>query len=338
MQTQAVASGLSPAGQKPEVFFYWLIPATLIPFALFPLFAYLWPDRGAIHQSRELLLFIGSQAHVAASFFFYSDTAMLGFMSKHKLRFALAPLVLVLGTAILYSRFEYSELSYFAIAYWIWQTYHYARQNHGILAFVSKAEGMGVDRRERIAIELTGISGCIGMITFVTPYEGTILAPYATQIHGLALVVYVFAWGFAAAAFRNHRGSPLRNLFLLMMMLFYAPLFIYDDPLAAVSSYAIAHGLQYLIFMSYVAATPRPKRVIHLGKLAAFAAVGGALLYTLAINDPVFGSWRKILFGGYLGIVMWHFVLDGGVWKLSQPFQRGYMAERFACLRVSREA
>jgi hypothetical protein len=39
------------------------------------------------------------------------------------------------------------------------------------------------------------------------------------------------------------------------------------------------------------------------------------------------------VFGAYLGIVMWHFLLDAGMWRLSEPFQRAYMGERFAFLR-----
>ena len=89
--------------------------------------------------------------------------------------------------------------------------------------------------------------------------------------------------------------------------------------------------------MSYVAGAPPPMRAINFGKLIALAGVGGFLLYTLATNNPMFGAWGKTLYGAYLGIVMWHFVLDAGVWKLSQPFQRGYMSARFACLRVARK-
>jgi hypothetical protein len=30
---------------------------------------------------------------------------------------------------------------------------------------------------------------------------------------------------------------------------------------------------------------------------------------------------------------MWHFLLDAGVWRLSDPFQRSYMARHFDFLR-----
>ena len=314
--------------------FYWLIPATLIPFVAFPLFAYVLPEGGVIHQSRELLIFIGSSGHVAASFFFYTDHSIRGHMREHRLRYFAAPLALVLGTAAIYAFSDRSLLSYVAIGYWIWQTYHYARQNHGVLAFVSKAEGMGVERSERVAIELTGIAGSIGMITFVTPYDQTVLAPYAWHIHHLALAVYAAAWAFGLYSLSARRGTPLRTFMFVLLLLFFAPLFVFENSLAAVSGYAIAHGLQYLVFMSYVATVPRSARIRNFVKLVLIGLGGGIFLYTLAAGPMALGSWRLTIFGGYLGFVMWHFVLDAGVWRLSQPFQRAYMSERFACLRA----
>ena len=41
------------------------------------------------------------------------------------------------------------------------------------------------------------------------------------------------------------------------------------------------------------------------------------------------GPVARAVYGAYLGVVMAHFVIDAGVWRLSEPFQRGYMARRF---------
>ena len=62
------------------------------------------------------------------------------------------------------------------------------------------------------------------------------------------------------------------------------------------------------------------------------------MLVSLASGRLVLESWKLTIFGGYLGFVMWHFVLDAGVWRLSQPFQRAYMSQRFACLRAPKAA
>ena len=35
------------------------------------------------------------------------------------------------------------------------------------------------------------------------------------------------------------------------------------------------------------------------------------------------------LYGAFLGTVMTHFVLDAGLWRLREPFQRKYMRQKF---------
>jgi len=94
----------------------------------------------------------------------------------------------------------------------------------------------------------------------------------------------------------------------------------------------MAHGLQYLIFMSYVAAVPRAALLRRAIALAGFVVLVGAGLEFLQRPEP-FGNLRQAVYGAYLGIVMFHFVLDAGVWRLSQPFPRSYLAERFAFLQ-----
>ena len=115
-------------------------------------------------------------------------------------------------------------------------------------------------------------------------------------------------------------------------MLFYLPLFLFDDPFPAVYMYLVAHGLQYLVFMGFVAGRPRASLARRLGTLTVFTLAGGALIRMMQTPD-LWGPWRETAMGLSLGIIMWHFVLDAGVWRLSEPFQRGFMAERFDFLR-----
>jgi hypothetical protein len=120
---------------------------------------------------------------------------------------------------------------------------------------------------------------------------------------------------------------------LLVLMLFYFPLFLFEDTLSAVSTYAIAHGLQYLVFMGYVARVPAASGTRRIAALVSFALLGGSVL--VALQHPgYFGDYRQAVYGAYLGLVMWHFLLDAGMWRLSEPFQRKYMAERFVFLQA----
>jgi len=340
-----MASELDAAGnafsRDPETrrFFSLLLVATAIPFVLFPLIAHAFPASAGWNDAKGFLLFVGSSGHVAASFFFYGDARMRDFMlGGHRGRFLVAPLTLIglMGLAgLLFA--EERLLSYVILGYWVWQTHHYTRQNHGILAFVSRAAGVRASLRESLAITLTGVAAVVGMITYVTPYQNTALDLYGWQLHTLAVALYASAWVvYGITLFeRNPLSAPWRSAVLLALMLFYLPLFLFQDLLSAVFTYAIAHGLQYLVFMGVVAAVPTARRVRSYALLAGVTLAGGAVLW-LSQQQAFWGSYGKAVYGMGLGVVMWHFLLDAGVWRLSESFQRGYMAERFSFLRSPR--
>jgi hypothetical protein len=55
------------------------------------------------------------------------------------------------------------------------------------------------------------------------------------------------------------------------------------------------------------------------------AIAGGAILEATSHLHSA-GPAGRILFGGYLGAVMAHFVIDAGLWRLRDPFPRAFMA------------
>jgi len=320
-------------------FFVSLLVATAIPFLLFPLISHVLPRGGGWNDTRALLLFVGSSGHGAASFFFYGDASVRGVMLRgHRVRFLVAPLLLIgaMGGLGLFFADE-ALLAYVILGYWVWQTHHYTRQNHGILAFVSRASGERTNLRESLAVTLTGAAAVVGMITFVTPYRQTALALHAWELHTLAFGLYASAWLIYGLSLleRNPLANPWRSAVLLALMLFYLPLFVFQDLLSAVFTYAIAHGLQYFVFMGVVASVPAAHRLRSYALLALLALAGGGLLW-LSQQQAFWGGYGKAVYGMGLGVVMWHFLLDAGVWRLSEPFQRGYMAKRFAFLRSGR--
>lgn len=54
-------------------------------------------------------------------------------------------------------------------------------------------------------------------------------------------------------------------------------------------------------------------------------AVGGAFLLNELLRHH-----GTALYGLLVGLVMTHFVIDAGVWRLREPFQRAYMRRKFA--------
>jgi IS30 family transposase len=176
---------------------------------------------------------------------------------------------------------------------------------------VSRAEGLSVGVLERTAVTLTGIGGIFAMTTFVTPFRETSLEGLGWQLHSIGFVVFAVGWGFfLASAWKvSPRAAPLRWCVGTVLMLFYLPLFVFDDARSGVMTYAIAHGLQYLVFMYFVAAAPRERRRFRFVALVTCVVLGGLLLDWMQQESP-WGNLRWAVYGAYLGVVMWHFLLD----------------------------
>jgi hypothetical protein len=161
--------------------------------------------------------------------------------------------------------------------------------------------------------------------------QQTILAPFTDAIFLIACLAYAAVpLLIVAAVFKEPRlvGNATRIGALVLFSAFYLPSFIFTDPISAVLGYALGHGLQYLVFMTYVGAS-RPRPLVALGSLIGLGILGGYILthMTNAGGEP--GALFRFIFGMAIGTVMSHFVIDAGVWKLRHQFQRGYMRRAF---------
>lgn len=325
----------SPADRSARRFFPLLLLVTAVPLCSYLLSEWWIPERPAAARASLWVTFLGSSGHVASSFFFYTDARVRRHMwSEGRARFFAVPALVVVATALFFQTFAGTSLLAYAVTlYWTWQTHHYSRQNQGILAFAGRAYGPPPSELERLALTLTGYGGVLGALPFVAPLGDTVLADFDWHVRHVALAVY--ACGLVAGAvaqvrirLAQPRTAALRSAVPAVLLLFYAPLFVFDSPRLAVGSYAMAHGLQYLVFMGTVSRVPRAAALRRAAVLVAFVVGLGLGLEALQKPGP-FGDYRMAVFGGYLGLVMWHFLLDAGIWRLSEPFQRGYMSERF---------
>jgi hypothetical protein len=313
-------------------FLFLIALATAVPWVGLP-FLLGHADHPTTHQLETGILFIGSGVHVAASYFFYLDPAARGTVRRHRWRFLYVPAILVVGTAVLFAlapeRLRFSAL----IAYLAWQTYHYMRQNIGVFAFVTKARrAQAPTALERRAIAAAGYAAILAMIAKATPYQKTPLNGAGDTLQAASVLVYLVAAVLLLAALAQARTQdPIRLCGLVASVLFFIPVLIYRDPLSATLSYAVAHGFQYLVFMWFVTRGRDHARASRLQGVGIAIALGGGFLLDRMSHGggPAFAG---AVFGAYLGLVMIHFVLDAGVWRLRDPAQREYMKERFAFL------
>jgi hypothetical protein len=232
--------------------------------------------------------------------------------------------------------------------YWSWQAFHYGRQNTGIYSFVSIAQrGTAPAKYERLVIDLGTWCGIIGTFRILgsavasaylhKPFDTLYwLATYAfVAVLVASMVVYV-------QNFR--RTTPLLTIFYFTLVCFFLPVFLSTEVNIAFFSYAIAHGVQYILFMTVVSLNVNP----HVSAKGFQAGNAVKLLFVTLVVGFVFyraGDLKAVefvtahaslmrvvdfLIGAILGATMAHFVVDAGAWRLSQSLQRMYIGKRFA--------
>lgn len=329
------------------VFLVVLLLATWLPMAFFLLSSRLETAMYGFAGTRTLLLFLGT-AHVPATLFFYLDKDFSEIIRRHKARYVYFPIVLTIATGLLFAFASTIVQAYTLLIYWAWQAFHYGRQNTGIYSFVSIAtRGVAPGKYERTMIELGTYCGIIGTFKIL----GTAVAP--TYLHGFFDVLYrigavAFVLILLASIFiyvRNWRlTTPLLTIFYFTLVCFFLPVFLSTDMNVAFFSYAIAHGVQYILFMTVVSLNFDPRnehRRLQIGnaiKLIAITVLLGLLFYR-AIElktieylaaDRTLIKIVDFVIGATVGATMAHFVIDAGAWRLSQSLQRTYIGKRFA--------
>jgi heme A synthase len=156
--------------------------------------------------------------------------------------------------------------------------------------------------------------------------------------------LYVFARNF-------RRTTWLKAVFFWTLILFFLPIYLSNDINVTFLSYAIAHGLQYIIFMGVVSLgaeqgeRARAVRYRNALKLMLLMILLGLLFYhadplrryEFVKNSRLLLMGFDFLFGAVLGATMAHFVIDAGAWRLSKLPQREYMTKRFGFIFAARD-
>jgi hypothetical protein len=321
-----------------------LLLATWLPIAFFTLLA---PSAGAssITGIRTVFLFLGT-AHVPATLFFYMDKDFRSIIREHPLRYVYVPIFLTLLTGLVFAFSGLIVTAFVLLAYWSWQAFHYGRQNLGIYAFASIAETTRPPRiEERIAIDAGTLLAIVGTFKIL----GTAVAPLYLHrtfdyLYQFGFITFIGLLVFSVAVYAKFfkQTTFFKTIFFFTAVFFFLPIFLSTDINIAFLSYAMAHGLQYIVFMTVISATaPEEKRQAlpyrSLGKLIAVLAILGFAFWRVADLkelEMVKASWSysrtaDFLFGAVLGATMSHFVIDASAWRLRMEKQREYMKKRF---------
>ncbi|MEU8796282.1 hypothetical protein [Spirillospora sp. NPDC048819] len=328
---QAVVQGPGPAPVRTfrTLRRTWLLGTALLSAGAFAGAIMLAPD-GSDSPGRALgtLLFLGSSVHVASTGWFFTLPEIRAHAAAHRGRYVIAPVALVLGTALAATIVPYAQVQWALLAYLAWQFFHFQKQNLGMAALAGVAQRAGSVRPlERRAIMLAGAGGIAALLVHPELLQLGIDPPLRFMFPvAFAVFAVGVAIGLYALARRDGRPAAFTAIYLISL-LFFAPVFIFDSPYAAVAGLTIAHGYQYLLIVGLVSGAPRRARsgLTGLCVMVAIALLGGIALDQASHMHGSPLLWERALYGAYLGAVMAHFVIDAGLWRLRDEFPRRFL-------------
>jgi hypothetical protein len=294
------------------------------------------------------LLFTGSSVHVASTGWLLTVPEVRAYAAEHPIRCRWVPLALVAGAALAAAVITPASFQWMLLPYFCWQFFHYQKQNVGMAALAASVLRVRpLSTAERWPLQLAGWSavaaltaapGLLGLTLFGAGTAGqadldlrrlaAAMSPIAAASFGLCVVA-----GLAAIARRPRSERPCGFCATYATsLLFCLPVFVFASPYAAVGGMTIAHGLQYLLLVVLIAGGgTRPARPVKLATLANIALIGGAALSAAShLHDA--SPAARLLFGAYLGVVMAHFVIDAGLWRMRDPLARRFLASQLPYL------
>jgi hypothetical protein len=293
------------------------------------------PASAAPLRALTWLLFLGSSVHVAATAYLFTLPEVRDHAMTHPGRYVRAPAGLIVAAALVAVLVTPAHYGWVLLPYFCWQFSHFQKQNIGMVALTAGAFGVhGPGPAERRTLSLAGWAGILALASrpallqlHIDPHLG------ALYDGGAALTILALGAGCCALLVRPRAERPPGYCVVSLISLgFFAPVLLFHSPYAAVAGMTIAHGVQYLIVVGLMSGGgPSTDRVVGVAAFVAIALLGGIALSTASHlhGGP---ALERAAFGLYLGLVMTHFVLDAGLWRLRQPFPRALVASRLPYL------
>ena len=323
----AVPSLTKPARWKQQA---WLLSTTSLTVCAIATAVVLAPHQSAAPlESLAWLLFLGSSVHVASTGWLFTLPEVRGHAASHRTRYVTIPVVLVLATGLIASLLSPKELEWVLLPYFCWQFFHFQKQNLGLSSLAASSHGTRpLSRTERRALIGAGVAGIVGLVAHPNLLQlrigsgASVLFPVAGLLFAVAVGV-----GSAVLVRRPKRDRPTGFCVMyLVALLFSLPVFVFTSPYAAMGGMTVAHGFQYLLLVGLVAVGSGrgSTRAFRIALLCNMALVGGALL-SGASHLHGSGPVGRFVFGAYLGVVMAHFVIDAGLWRMRDAFPRAFM-------------
>ncbi|MGA3147590.1 MAG: hypothetical protein ABSF33_08950 [Acidimicrobiales bacterium] len=336
----ALPSSAEPSGWRQRA---WLLSTTSLTIGAMTTAVVLAPRQSATPlRSLAWLLFLGSSVHVASTGWLFTLPEVRGHAATHRTRYVTIPIALVMAAGLVASLLSPKELEWVLLPYFCWQFFHFQKQNLGLSALAASSHGARpLSRSERRALIGAGIAGIVGLVAHPNLLQLHV-GSAGTGLFALAGLLFAVAVTFGLAALLRRPRCDRPTGFCVMYvvaLLFSLPVFVFTSPYAAVGGMTVAHGFQYLLLVGLVAAGSGrgSTRALRIARLGNVALVAGALL-SGASHLHSSGLLGRFLFGAYLGVVMTHFVIDAGLWRMRDAFPRAFMNSHVPYLMAPSEA
>ncbi len=294
---------------------------------------------GGADPAFTALLFLATSVHVASTGWLYSLAEVRTVASSRPWRMVILPLCLVVATAVVTALSPIGLMQWLLVPFFAWQLFHYSRQNLGIACMASRTQRVPsltpTERRFLTSSAIFGISGVVarvGLLNTGLHWTSRLLLGVAALGFSLSVVAGLLAHFARPSSRRSAASSAL----FVVALTFSLPVFLFSSPYLALGGMTLAHGLQYMVLVGFVASSGRSaeSRWFNWALLLNVALVGGGLL-ALTSHLHSGGAGERLVFGAYLGVVMSHFVVDSALWRQSNEASRAFMTERLVFLRGS---
>jgi len=302
------------------------------------------PPAGATPiRALSWLLFTTSSVHVAATGGVFLTPAGRSYARQHQTRCLWVPAGLIAGSAAAAALIAPARFQWLLLPYFGWQFYHYQKQNLGVAALAAAANRVpSLSETERRALLLAGFA-TVGRVIADPRLLALRVSTDLGWLRAAATAAFLIAVAVGVAALTRRPAIARPGGFLagyLTALAFGLPAFVFASPYAAVGGLTVAHGLQYLLLIGLTTGSgSRPggwSRPVRLALLGNIALIGGVLLSTASHLHNA-GQLGRLAFGAYLGIVMTHFVIDAGIWRMRDPLARKFITEGLPYLVPARQ-
>ena len=360
---------------QPIVFKRALLAATVLPaMASLVVPLGLIPETTSSGQWFVFFIMFVSLAHVPSTLYLFSDRELIenpGFTRRQMIYIPLVLVALALS-ALFYLTPKNNDqtsilLFYVWIGFFMWQHWHFGRQNLGVLAFcLMGPNGRKISSFERLTINLASLCGVLviyGMagealrkkyVDDAAFISHDIALAWAADI-GLVLQVSVSIASVLYVTLNRRSFTPLTMTIYLCSASFFLPIYFQDQFI--LPQFAAAHAFQYMVFLAYhsmsrmdhqntgATNTGAGKTNISAPCLLILAFLLGGLYYVQEHEIAVFLSEignvtgvfeitqnRALLLviGLDMGVTLAHFWYDSLFWKLRIPSQRKWAEKRFS--------